>query len=148
MKNSKKGISLIVLVITIIVIIILAAAVLLTLNNNNPIENSKTATFQNDCAEVKSALALYVGNFIAKDANHKGPFPATGSVTISGTTTDDDPQPASTAGADTTTTSTTLSWTALGFNAAPASIASASYNPATGEFSFTANAGYSTTTGS
>ena len=72
--KAKKGISLIVLVITIIVIIILAAAVLLTLNNNNPIENSKQATFDNDVAEVKSAVTMYISNFMAKNPNHDGPF--------------------------------------------------------------------------
>ena len=58
--RNKKGISLIVLVITIIVIIILAAAVILTLNGNNPINNSKQATFDSDCAELKSAMSMYM----------------------------------------------------------------------------------------
>lgn len=143
--KAKKGISLIVLVITIIVIIILAAAVLLTLNNNNPIENSKTAVYDNDCAEVKSALALYVSNFMANDPTHNGPFAAdetevnivaTGtnkaayaSVAEDGTTT-------------ATTTTTTVLWSDLGFKSAPISIASAKYNPSTGEFTFTATQGY------
>ena len=75
--KAKKGISLIVLVITIIVIIILAAAVLLTLNNNNPINNSKQATFDSDVAEVKSAINMYISNFMAKNPNHDGPFDPT-----------------------------------------------------------------------
>ena len=48
MKNSKKGISLIVLVITIIVIIILAAAVILTMQKSNPISDARTAVEKED----------------------------------------------------------------------------------------------------
>lgn len=65
MKNSKKGISLIVLVITIIVIIILAAAVLLSINNNNPISNANDATFKSDADSVKSSIALYLGSYMS-----------------------------------------------------------------------------------
>ena len=74
MKNSKKGISLIVLVITIIVIIILAAAVLLSLNANNPISNARQATFDSDVDNVRSAINLYIGNFMANNPTHDAPF--------------------------------------------------------------------------
>lgn len=67
MKNSKKGISLIVLVITIIVIIILAAAVLLSMNSNNPIGNATTARNSNDISEVQSAVTLYLANYMAQN---------------------------------------------------------------------------------
>lgn len=67
MKNSKKGISLIVLVITIIVIIILAAAVLLSLQNNNPIQNANDARKANDLSEAQSAVTLYLSNYMAKN---------------------------------------------------------------------------------
>ncbi|MDD3303725.1 MAG: hypothetical protein PHP54_02295 [Clostridia bacterium] len=76
MKANKKGISLIVLVITIIVIIILAAAVILTLNNNNPINNATDAVFKSDSAEITSALAIYIGNYMAKN-NGVSPFSTT-----------------------------------------------------------------------
>lgn len=66
MKNSKKGISLIVLVITIIVIIILAAAVLLTLNNNNPINNANTAVEDSDIAEAQSAVTIWISAIMAE----------------------------------------------------------------------------------
>lgn len=52
-KETKKGISLIVLVITIIVIIILAVAVILSIANNNPIENAKKARQANDDSTLK-----------------------------------------------------------------------------------------------
>ena len=58
MRNSKKGISLIVLVITIVVIIILAAAVILSLNNNNLITNARRAVNENDFSETNSAFAI------------------------------------------------------------------------------------------
>ena len=60
MKNSKKGISLILLVITIIVIIILAAAVILTLNNNNPIANARVAVDKSDYLEAQDAFNLWI----------------------------------------------------------------------------------------
>ena len=65
MKNSKKGISLIVLVITIIVIIILAAAVLLSLQNNNPIENANTAVADSDLDAAQSAFNILIGKVMA-----------------------------------------------------------------------------------
>ncbi len=65
MKNSKKGISLIVLVITIIVIIILAAAVLLSLQNNNPIQNANTAVADSDLDAAQSAFNILIGKVMA-----------------------------------------------------------------------------------
>ena len=150
MKTNKRGISLIVLVITIIVIIILAAAVILTLNGNNPIDNSKQATFDNDCAELKSAMSMYITTFMAKDANHDGPFDIEGADTE---TTDDDTKitigsgteaiPAKVVGAkpedaddpeNYRTPGNAVNWTTLGFSEQPASIKSATYNATTGLF--------------
>ena len=65
MKNSKKGISLIVLVITIIVIIILAAAVILTLNNNNPIKEANDARYASDVANMQAVLTNTVSKIMA-----------------------------------------------------------------------------------
>ena len=65
MKNSKKGISLIVLVITIIVIIILAAAVILTLNNNNPIKEANDARYASDVANMQAVLTNTVAKIMA-----------------------------------------------------------------------------------
>lgn len=62
MKNTKSGISLIVLVITIIVIIILSAAVIITLNNNNPIDEAGNARYSSDLDNMQSVLT----NTIAK----------------------------------------------------------------------------------
>ena len=76
MKNSKKGISLIVLVITIIVIIILAAAVILTLNNNNPIANARVAVDKSDYLEAQDAFNLWAGKVMAEQLD---------SVTFNGT---------------------------------------------------------------
>ena len=134
--NNKKGISLIVLVITIIVIIILAAAVILTLNSNNPIENSKQATFDNDCDAIKSSMALFIGNFMAKDVNHDGPF----------TVSDDDVEvtigdtncvaPSVTVGTS-ITPNDQVSWSDLGLSGKPASVDTATYNATTGKFTIT-----------
>ena len=137
--NNKKGISLIVLVITIIVIIILAAAVILTLNGNNPIENSKQATFDSDCAELKSAMSMYMTTFMAEDVNHDGPFANTGTVTIVETVPEGKAEavPSVTVGT-TRTPSVVVTWKTLGFSGRPASIETATYNPATGLFDITA----------
>ena len=137
--NNKKGISLIVLVITIIVIIILAAAVILTLNGNNPIENSKQATFDSDCAELKSAMSMYMTTFMAKDVNHDGPFANTGTVTIVERVPEDKAEavPSEKVG-KTRTASDVVTWKTLGFSGRPASIATATYDPATGFFDITA----------
>ena len=67
MKNSKKGISLIVLVITIIVIIILAAAVILTLNNNNPIKEANDARYSSDVANMQAVLTNTVAKIMASN---------------------------------------------------------------------------------
>ena len=141
MKTNKRGISLIVLVITIIVIIILAAAVILTLNGNNPIDNSKQATFDNDCAELKSAMSMYMTTFMANDLNHDGPFEIGGSDTS--TTADDtiiniggegtEARYATAVGTK-RTPGTKVEWTTLGFSDHPASIKSAKYNATTGLF--------------
>lgn len=64
MKNSKKGISLIVLVITIIVIIILAAAVIITLNNNNPIASANEAKYRSDLANMQAVFTNVVGKIM------------------------------------------------------------------------------------
>lgn len=66
MKNSKKGISLIVLVITIIVIIILAAAIILTLNKNNPIEEANDARYASDTANMQAILTNVVAKIMAE----------------------------------------------------------------------------------
>ncbi len=66
MKNSKKGISLIVLVITIIVIIILAAAIILTLNKNNPIEEANDARYASDTANMQAILTNVVAKVMAE----------------------------------------------------------------------------------
>lgn len=132
MKNSKKGISLIVLVITIIVIIILAAAVLLSLQNNNPIDNANKATFQNDASEIKSSIALFLGNYMAK-SNGVSPFLATGEITIGDTAR----TIAITAVDEKTAPENVLSWTDLGMSGKPASVATAKYNVATGKLTCT-----------
>ena len=126
MKNSKKGISLIVLVITIIVIIILSAAVLLTMSKNNPVDNAVLATYSSDKAEIKSAISLFITNYMAK---HEGNSPLTGTsaITIDGTV----------AQLESALPSITLTWGDLGFDKKPASIATATYNPETGVFSCT-----------
>lgn len=134
MKNSKKGISLIVLVITIIVIIILAAAVLLSIQNNNPVENANKATFRNDASEIKSGIALFLGNYMAK-SNGVSPFLATGEIEI-GTTAR---TTAITAVDEKTTPENVLSWSDLGMTGKPASISSAKYNVATGKLTCTAS---------
>ena len=134
--RNKKGISLIVLVITIIVIIILAAAVILTLNNNNPINNSKQAAFDNDCSELKSAMSIYISTFMAKDIHHNGPFNKTGTITI--TTTGTEAEPADQM-SETTQTATVVTWKTLGFGTnGPTTIATATYDAATGLFTITA----------
>ena len=128
MKNSKKGISLIVLVITIIVIIILAAAVLLSLNANNPISNARQATFDSDVDNVRSAINLYIGNFMANNPTHDAPFnPSTakdwiyvgeGGSTVAEYANDADGD---------TTYGDEVTWDSLGLSK-PASIKSIAYN--------------------
>ncbi len=66
MKNSKKGISLIVLVITIIVIIILAAAVILTMQKSNPIADARTAVEKEDYAEAQNAYNMWLSKVMVK----------------------------------------------------------------------------------
>lgn len=139
MKNSKKGISLIVLVITIIVIIILAAAVLLSLQNNNPIENSRKATIDNDASELKSSLALYISNFMANDANHNAPFEKGKTIKIKETATN--PKMAKTVNED-TTTSEEVSFSTLGIKSK--AIKSATYEVDTGKLTLTIAKGYAT----
>ena len=140
MKTNKRGISLIVLVITIIVIIILAAAVILTLNGNNQIDNSKQATFDNDCAELKSAMSMYMTTFMANDLNHDGPFD-TSAITIVQTVDTESGQKEAklaTAVGTTRTAGNVVTWKTLGFSGKPASIDTATYDPATGLFDITA----------
>lgn len=141
MKNSKKGISLIVLVITIIVIIILAAAVLLSMNNNNPIENSKSAVVNNDAAELKSALSLYIANFMANDANHNSPFGDNEEIKVVKSTTETAPSYAGNVG-DTTTTAKEITFAELGVTSN--SIDSFTFNTKTNKFVFTPVSGYPT----
>lgn len=143
MKNSKKGISLIVLVITIIVIIILAAAVLLTMSKNNPINSAKQAVSDNDVAELKSAMALYIANFVANDPNHSAPFADDAEVAVATTLPSGKVKPAmATAIGGTTTQGNGLEFSDLGVNSK--SVKSFTYDVATGVFTFTMNAGYST----
>ena len=132
MKTNKRGISLIVLVITIIVIIILAAAVILTLNNNNPIQNSKQATFDNDVAEITSAVNIYIANFMAKNPVHDGPFNTAKDnwVKIGVTGTKKPKAPDTVAG--TTTYGDYIDWSDLGINK-PASIKLIEFNPKNGQ---------------
>ena len=59
-KDSKKGISLIVLIVTIIVIIILAAVVVLTISKNNPVSSAKEATFKEDMTSIQDELSMYI----------------------------------------------------------------------------------------
>lgn len=59
MKNSKKGISLIVLVITILVIIVLAGAVILTVSQNNPLDNANKANILSDRVNIQNAATLF-----------------------------------------------------------------------------------------
>ena len=66
MKNSKKGISLIVLVITIIVIIILAAAVILTMQKSNPIADARTAVEKEDYTEAQNAYNMWLSKVMVK----------------------------------------------------------------------------------
>ncbi len=151
--KTKKGISLIVLVITIIVIIILAAAVLLSLSKNNPMDNARVATYENDMAEVRSAVALYISNFVAKDYYHNSPFDPTDTDVKIGINngTDVDSNTATpkeeTEGSQTNVIPTyaeQVSWDQLGLvgSSKPTSIYSCTYNVSTGEFSFTPAAGY------
>ncbi len=132
MKNSKKGISLIVLVITILVIIILAAAVLLSLNNNNPINNSKQATFDNDVSEVRSAINLYISNFLAKNPTNDGPFnPDTDQdwiMVCKEGVTDAVSSVRATSADGTTTYGNCVTWKDLGLQNAPASIRTMFFN--------------------
>ncbi len=65
MKNSKKGISLIVLVITIIVVIILAAAVIISLQNNNPMSEANKARYSSDAANMQAVLVNAIGKAMA-----------------------------------------------------------------------------------
>jgi len=65
MKNSKKGISLIVLVITIIVVIILAAAVIISLQNNNPMTEANKARYSSDVANMQAVFVNAVGKAMA-----------------------------------------------------------------------------------
>lgn len=118
MKNSKKGISLIVLIITIVVMIILAAAVILTLNQNNPTKNANQATYDSDVAEIQSAVAMYVGNYMAK-SNGISPFAATGTIRIGAEARTDK---LTADGITNQTQENKLSWTDIGLKKAPASI--------------------------
>ena len=158
--KSKKGISLIVLVITIIVIIILAAAVLLSISKNNPMDSARTATYENDKAEVRSAVALYVSNFVAKDYYHKSPFKAGSTIDVgvkegskvaksSVTPTETAPAEGAANPASSNTYTTTVSWDDLGLTgeATPQSIYSCTYDVDTGLFSFTPAAEYKATSG-
>ncbi len=158
--KSKKGISLIVLVITIIVIIILAAAVLLSISKNNPMDSARTATYENDKAEVRSAVALYVSNFVAKDYYHKSPFEA-GTVievgvsggtkvknsTVTPTTTAPAEGAANPASSNTYTK--VVSWEDLGLTgeATPQSIYTCKYDVDSGLFTFIPAAEYKATSG-
>ena len=141
MKNSKKGISLIVLVITIIVIIILAAAVLLSIQNNNPINNSKKAVRSNDEAELKSAFSLYISNFMAEDANHASPFGNNKSIKVSNGSTKKGPTPSTTAGTAATYVNE-ISYGDLGVSSN--AITEFTFNTETNEFTFTYAPGYAT----
>ncbi len=151
--KTKKGISLIVLVITIIVIIILAAAVLLSLSKNNPMDNARVATYENDMAEVRSAVALYISNFVAKDYYHNGPFDPTNKTVQVGIYNGTDvasnnktpQQETKDKQIDTVPTyADKVSWDELGLigSSKPTSIYSCTYDMETGEFSFTPAAGY------
>ena len=134
MKTNKRGISLIVLVITIIVIIILAAAVILTLNSNNPINNSKQAAFDNDCDSIKSSMALFIGNFMAQDVNHDGPFSADATEVVIGDT--NCVAPSKIVGTQ-RRANNEVSWADLGLSGKPSTVAEAKYNATTGKFTIT-----------
>ena len=69
-KDSKKGVSLIVLIITIIVIIILAAAIILSISKNNPITNANKAVNENDFKNM-TTLIIEAGKPLAKDKEVK-----------------------------------------------------------------------------
>ena len=137
--RAKKGISLIVLVITIIVIIILAAAVLLSLNNNNPINNSKQATFDSDVDSVKSAINMYIANFMAKNPTHDGPFDVTttlqGAPTTAWIKIGESTGRAYLAKDNTSNTlyGNTITWNDLGFTSIPSSMTEFYFNVVTGE---------------
>ena len=128
MKNSKKGISLIVLVITIIVIIILAAAVLLSLQNNNPVENANKATIANDASEIRSAVALFIGNYLSKS---EGTSPFTKDCTKVTIGTNRDTKLANVT--PTTEAEDKLGWDDIGIKK-PNTITSVDYDPSTGIF--------------
>ncbi len=66
MKNTRRGISLIVLVITIIIIAILAGGVILTLSTNNPINSANEAAFKSDLDAIASDLNVYQTSQYAK----------------------------------------------------------------------------------
>ncbi len=83
MKNSKKGISLIVLVITIIVVIILAAAVIISLQNNNPMSEANKARYSSDVANMQAVLVNAIGKAMASNEEvitivKKSSIPTTG----------------------------------------------------------------------
>ena len=67
MKNSKKGISLIVLIITIIVIVILATAILVSVINNNPISEANKARYESDRDNMQAVFTNTVGKIMAEN---------------------------------------------------------------------------------
>ena len=67
MKNSKKGISLIVLIITIIVIVILATAILVSVINNNPISEANKARYESDRDNMQAVFTNTVGKIMSKE---------------------------------------------------------------------------------
>jgi len=70
MKTYKKGISLIVLVITVIVLSILATTVIISLSNTNIINQTNSAVFKSDMANLKSAYELYVASKLIDDRTY------------------------------------------------------------------------------
>ena len=66
-KNTKKGISLIVLIVTIIVIIILAVAIVLTVKRNNHINSANEAVFKENIRKFQAELSLSISDDYLKN---------------------------------------------------------------------------------
>ena len=62
-KKQEKGITLIALIVTIVVLLLLAGVTLnLVLSNNGVISKAKQAVEENDAAEAKDGMSLYLAN--------------------------------------------------------------------------------------
>ncbi len=71
MKNSKTGISLIVLIITIIVSLILLSVIILNLDKNNPIGSAKEVKFKTDIENFIDEISITYTNKKAENIKYK-----------------------------------------------------------------------------